>query len=123
MEALHGVFHRCFGVAADAWHDQLAQVDVARWDSAGHLDLIMDLERSFGIEITLEQALQLRSVPAIAALLGSHGVDLGHASVKPAPGHFEATKSSTDLPTETSPTKTSPAKTTTPRGAAFGDAG
>lgn len=43
--------------------------DLPQWDSMGHMEVMVALERSFGVEITAETITELVSVPAICAYL------------------------------------------------------
>ncbi|MQC26217.1 MAG: acyl carrier protein [Chloroflexi bacterium] len=39
--------------------------DLPKWDSMGHMDLMLALESAFGVQISAETISQLTSVPAI----------------------------------------------------------
>ena len=54
-----------FGIARDEVHADLGYGVIERWDSVGHLDLLMALERAFGFSLTAELIPQLASVRAI----------------------------------------------------------
>lgn len=41
--------------------------DLPKWDSMGHMDLMLALESQFGVEISAETISELVSVPAILA--------------------------------------------------------
>lgn len=43
--------------------------DLPRWDSMGHMDLMVALERKFGIEISAESIRDLVSISAILAAI------------------------------------------------------
>lgn len=45
--------------------------DVDNWDSLGHLRVCMALEARYGVTIPMDQVGELRSVPAILALLAA----------------------------------------------------
>ena len=47
----------------------LAFGDLPQWDSMGHMEVMMQLEQHFGIEINGETIAQLTSIPAICAYL------------------------------------------------------
>ena len=49
---------------------------MANWDSVNHLNLVMALESEFGIRLSPEDALAMRSVRAVRALLNERGVPL-----------------------------------------------
>ncbi len=52
---------------------ELAYGSVAPWDSVGHLDLLIELEREFGFALTADLIPKLVSVRAILEFLGEHG--------------------------------------------------
>lgn len=48
--------------------------DVARWDSLRHVALVAALEETFGISLSMDEMMEIRSVDDIQRLLGRHGV-------------------------------------------------
>ncbi|MCS7248434.1 MAG: acyl carrier protein [Anaerolineales bacterium] len=52
--------------------DDLAFGDLPQWDSMGHMEVMMRLEESFGIEINAETIAALTSVAAIRQYLESN---------------------------------------------------
>ncbi len=55
--------------------DGATQEDVEGWDSMGHLNIIMEIEKSFdNISFSTEEALNIRSIPKIVeAIRGKLG--------------------------------------------------
>ena len=47
--------------------------DLEKWDSLGHLRLIMELEESFGIAFDDDQVVRLASVQQIMQAVGNNG--------------------------------------------------
>lgn len=47
--------------------------DLQKWDSLGHLRLVMELEESFGITFDDDQVVQLASVQRIMQAVGTNG--------------------------------------------------
>jgi acyl carrier protein len=43
--------------------------DLPQWDSMGHMEVLVELEKNFGVEISAETITDLVSVPAICAHL------------------------------------------------------
>lgn len=41
--------------------------DLPQWDSMGHMEVLVELEKNFGVEINAETITELVSVPAICA--------------------------------------------------------
>lgn len=48
---------------------------VEKWDSAGHMSLILALENEYGVVFNDDEVVELISVDAIAAALSRCGVD------------------------------------------------
>ena len=63
------VLRRAFPGFRGAFHAGLAAADVAGWDSVAHVNLLMDLEDAFGVEIPPEAAAQVPDVGGLMALV------------------------------------------------------
>ena len=48
--------------------------DVARWDSLQHIALVSALERTFGINLSMDEMMEMHTVGDIEAVLRRHGV-------------------------------------------------
>lgn len=48
--------------------------DVARWDSLRHVALISMIDETFGITLSMDEMMEIRSVGDIERLLARHGV-------------------------------------------------
>lgn len=48
--------------------------DVARWDSLRHVALITMIDETFGISLSMDEMMEIRSVGDIEKLLTRHGV-------------------------------------------------
>jgi acyl carrier protein len=48
--------------------------EVPRWDSLQHIALVSAIERTFGITLSMDEMMEMRSVGAIEAVLRRHGV-------------------------------------------------
>ena len=53
--------------------ETLAMKDVDSWDSLKHMELIASLEESFGIELTFDEIVTMRSVSEIKRVLKARG--------------------------------------------------
>ena len=49
--------------------------ELAAWDSLGHVNLMISLEQTFGIQLELEDFEKLTSVPAILSYLKALGIE------------------------------------------------
>ena len=54
--------------------DDLAMKDVETWDSLKHMELIVYLENTFGIELTFDEIVTMRTVREIKRVLAQRGV-------------------------------------------------
>lgn len=49
----------CFGVGVDEIGDTSSQDDIPKWDSLGHLNLVVALEEEFNIQLSDDQIVEL----------------------------------------------------------------
>lgn len=63
-----------FGVAEVEITDQTSNKTLEAWDSMNHVNLIMELEATFGVSISMEDALEMTDVATIKQVLAKHGV-------------------------------------------------
>lgn len=54
--------------------DDLQMTDVDAWDSLKHMELIVSLEEAFGVQLTFDEIVQMRSVREIKRVLRARGV-------------------------------------------------
>ncbi len=60
-------------VPAEAITADLSFGDLPQWDSMGHMEVMMQLEERFGVEVSADTIAALTSVPAICAYLKENG--------------------------------------------------
>ena len=48
--------------------------DVSRWDSLQHIALVRSLEETFGIQLSMDEMMEMRTVGDIENVLRRHGV-------------------------------------------------
>lgn len=68
-ERLEKVFANIFHEAPQGSFDQMTRLNTERWDSLGHINLIVSLEEEFGVSISTEEAADITSFKSTAALL------------------------------------------------------
>lgn len=73
MERLRTLVARVFRVPPESISPETVQADIAAWDSQGHLELMMQIEAEFGVDLELSDALRMRSVRAIEQVLAARG--------------------------------------------------
>lgn len=60
-----GAIEICFGLSPGEVTRALAREQIAGWDSVGHLNLMLVLEDTFAVRMSLEDMQRLTSVDAI----------------------------------------------------------
>jgi|WetSurMetagenome_2_1015567.scaffolds.fasta_scaffold1341513_2 acyl carrier protein len=68
------LFEKVFGIEADSFSLDMAPEDVLRWDSLGHMTLVMDLEDTFGVHFEVDEITELSSARKIIEMLRAKGV-------------------------------------------------
>lgn len=76
-ERLISVLADVFNLRTSEIAPELTQQDVGSWDSLKQMDLVMSLEREFGIELEIPDIIRMDSVANIIDVLTGKGVDLG----------------------------------------------
>lgn len=61
-------------IPPDTLTDDLAMKDVETWDSLKHMELIVSLENTFGIELTFDEIVAMQTVSEIKRVLTQRGV-------------------------------------------------
>ena len=54
--------------------DDLAMKDVESWDSLKHMELILSMEKTFGIELSFDEIVAMKTVHEIRRVLRERGV-------------------------------------------------
>jgi acyl carrier protein len=67
-----------FGLRVPEIQPDLKKSEVGNWDSLKQMDLVMSLEREYGIALDIPDILRMISVAEIMAVLKEKGVDLGN---------------------------------------------
>lgn len=69
------IIARVFGVPRPTITDEASNATVSAWDSLNHVTLILELESTYGISLSAEDALTMTDVATIKRVLRSHGVE------------------------------------------------
>lgn len=64
------------GVNTDELSEESSPDSISSWDSLGHLNLVIALEEEFGIRLSAEDMLSMRSVRAIRHILHQSGAEI-----------------------------------------------
>jgi acyl carrier protein len=73
-DRLRQVIAEVLGVAPHLLTEASSPDSVEPWDSLGHLNVVMALESEFGVSVSAEAALHMRSVGLIRSALREQGV-------------------------------------------------
>ena len=63
------VLARTFKIPAETVNAESGPHSIAAWDSAGHMNLVLELEKEFGVRFADDDVVEMISVEAIAAAL------------------------------------------------------
>ena len=53
---------------------QTSRADVPKWDSLRHVALVTAIEQNFGLALSMDEMVEIRSVQDICNILDRHGV-------------------------------------------------
>lgn len=67
------VLAKVFGVDRHTVNDATSNATLPEWDSLGHVTLIMELEGTYGVSFSPEEALAMTDLAAIKRVLAAHG--------------------------------------------------
>ena len=73
---LRDLLSEVLGLRAKDFKGDMPQAEIAAWDSLKQMDLVMSLEREYGIELELADIVRMNSVANILAVLTDKGVNL-----------------------------------------------
>jgi len=68
------VLARVFSVPAAELRDSTSNRTLPAWDSLGHMTLILELEATYGVSFSADEALKMNDLGAIKALLRERGI-------------------------------------------------
>jgi acyl carrier protein len=74
LERVAAIFEKVFGIEPGDFSLDTVPEDVLRWDSLGHMTLIMDLEDAFGVHFEADEIAELSSGRKIVEILRAKGV-------------------------------------------------
>jgi len=74
MTAPEEVVSKVFGVDRRLVDDATSNRTLAEWDSLGHITLVVEMEATYGVSLSAEDALAMTDVGAIKRILGDRGV-------------------------------------------------
>lgn len=66
---LEEVIRKVFPIDTETIDEEWTSDDIPEWDSVGHLDLIMEIERSFSVKIEIEEMFEVEKLGDITTIL------------------------------------------------------
>lgn len=76
MDSLYETLAAILAIPPETLSEESSPDTVGSWDSVNHLNVVMGIESEYEISLSPEDALAMRSVRAIRALLEERGVSL-----------------------------------------------
>jgi acyl carrier protein len=73
-DRLGAIFEKVFGIEPGEFSPELTPEDVMRWDSLGHMTLVIDLEETFDVHFEVDEITEMSSGKKIIELLKAKGV-------------------------------------------------
>ena len=73
-DRLATVFDEVFGLAPDRFSSSAMPEDVPNWDSIGHMNLVLRLEKEFGQRFDVDEIMDMSSAGKILDILRTKGV-------------------------------------------------
>jgi acyl carrier protein len=64
------------GVTPDLLSEESSPESISNWDSLGHLNLVIALEEEFGVNLSADDVMAMRSMGVIRRILHQSGVEI-----------------------------------------------
>ena len=74
IDRVAALFEKAFGIEAGEFSLETVPEDVLRWDSLGHMNLVMELEDAFNIHFEVDEITEMSSGGKIIEILKAKGV-------------------------------------------------
>jgi len=71
LNKIQEAFHKAFGVETQMVSLETTPSEVPAWDSVGHLELASTLEQSFGINLDVDDLMEMENVREIVRVIKS----------------------------------------------------
>jgi acyl carrier protein len=76
LQKYNNVFKECFSLSDADLNAALVYQSIASWDSVGHMQMVANLEESFGILMDTEDIIDLSSYEKGKIILQKYGVQI-----------------------------------------------
>lgn len=74
VDRVASVFEKAFGLEKDRFATTLVPEDVPNWDSMGHMNLVMYLEKEFNQRFEVDEIMEMSSPAKILEILEAKGI-------------------------------------------------
>ena len=74
IERLAKVFNIAFVFPTDKFSIDTVPDDVPKWDSIGHMNLVAEMEKEFGVQFEVDEIMEMATVEKIIEILNNKGV-------------------------------------------------
>jgi acyl carrier protein len=71
---LEKVISSVFPIETETIDNEWTSDDIPEWDSVGHLDLMMEVEKEFSVKIEIEEMFEIEKLGDIQTILEKKGV-------------------------------------------------
>jgi acyl carrier protein len=69
MNEIKQVIASTFQIPIESISSESSSQDIPQWDSVGHINLVMGLEKQFGVKFNMNEILEMRDVSTIERIL------------------------------------------------------
>jgi acyl carrier protein len=69
MNEIKQVIASTFQIPVESISAESSSQDIPQWDSVGHINLVMGLEKQFGVKFNMNEILEMRDVSTIERIL------------------------------------------------------
>ena len=76
MKSVEEVVARTLRVPLDKINDETSSSTLKKWDSFAHMNLMVELEDTYGVKFSTAEIVALRSIASVKAALRAKGVAL-----------------------------------------------
>ena len=74
LDKLRNAFVKAFGIESAKFSPDWTPDDVSGWDSLGHLRLVTAIEEQFGIQLEVDDIMEMDRVNKIIEILKKYGI-------------------------------------------------
>lgn len=73
-DRLEKIVRRVFKITDGPINENWTSVNISEWDSLGHLNFIMEIEKEFDIKVEIEEMFEIQKLSDINKILKKHNI-------------------------------------------------